>query len=121
MSSATKKASGNSLFSIPTFKNSSTPIIGILYLTNLPDPQHRYEGLRNSYNLSGVTIHTADVRDHNGKIIPPTDYAAKISNDDIVEVEVLPKLYVPPITLYDSNIEYVFKLDHPPKGECPSK
>lgn len=68
--------------------------VGIIFLKDLPDPQKRYEALADANNLSGVTIHVPDIRDSHGKIIPPTEYDDKIVDGTIVELEVVPKLYL---------------------------
>lgn len=90
---------------------------GMTLLTDLPDPQGRYDGLAKSYNLSGVTIHYPDVRDHHGKIIPPSEYGMKINDGDIVEVEVVPKLWIikpkpsAPTNSKDANGSHIYQLD----------
>ena len=68
--------------------------VGPIFLKDLPDPEKRYEGLFNTNNLSGVTVFVPDIRDSHGKIIPPMEYEKKIVDGSIVEVEVVPKLYL---------------------------
>ena len=68
--------------------------VGPIFLKDLPDPEKRYEGLSNTNNLSGVTVFMPDIRNSHGKIIPPMEYEKKIIDGTIVEVEVVPKLYL---------------------------
>ena len=63
-----------------------------MYLDDLLDPEGRHDGLVKVFSLSGVTVNTPDVRDHDGRIIAPGEYVTKIKDGDIVEVEVRPKL-----------------------------
>ncbi|KIM66486.1 hypothetical protein SCLCIDRAFT_21954 [Scleroderma citrinum Foug A] len=91
--------------------------LGIIYLTDLPNPQYQYEGLSKSNNISSVTIHLPDVRDSHGKIISPSDYATKIPDGDIVEIEVMPKLWIikpkpsAPPNSKDAAGAHVYQLD----------
>ena len=65
---------------------------GIMYLDDLPDPEGRYDGLVKAFSLSGVTVNPPDVRDRDGRVIAPGEYATKVMDGDIVEVVVVPKL-----------------------------
>ena len=67
----------------------------------MPNPQKRYEALANTNNLSAMTIHIPNVQDSHGKIISPTESDNKIVDGTVVELKVVPKLYL-----------YLFSLHH---------
>ena len=65
-----------------------------IFLKDLPDPDRCYKALANANSLSGVTIHVPDIRDSQGRSIPPTEYENKLVDGTVVELEVMPKLYL---------------------------
>ncbi|KAI6038046.1 hypothetical protein EDC04DRAFT_2698632 [Pisolithus marmoratus] len=69
-----------------------------LMLRDLPDPHGRYVGLLKTYGaLAATKVTIPDVRDRQGVLITPAEYHNKISDGDIVEVEVILKLWsIPP-------------------------
>ena len=82
---------------------------GVMYLDDLPDPEGRYDGLVKAFSLTGVTVNTPDVRDHDGRLIAPGEYSTKIKDGAIVEVEVRPKFFLLLM------IEPPFQVDHQAK------
>ncbi|KAI5990680.1 hypothetical protein EDD15DRAFT_2279784 [Pisolithus albus] len=116
--SPSKKTSGTFfIFSCNETYERPSLFIGIMSLTDLPDPQGRYDGLAKSHNLSGITVHFPDVRDGHGKIIPPSEYGTKVNDGDVVEVEVVPKLWIikpkpsAPPQSKDANGSHIYQLD----------
>lgn len=108
---------GNTSLSTSASASPSKKTSGIMSLTDLPDPQGRYDGLAKSHNLSGITVHFPDVRDGHGKIIPPSEYGTKVNDGDVVEVEVVPKLWIikpkpsAPPQSKDANGSHIYQLD----------
>ena len=68
--------------------------VGPIFLKDLPDPERCYEGLSSTNNITGVSVFVPDIRDSQGKIIPPMEYEKKFVDGTVVEVEVVPKLYL---------------------------
>ena len=68
--------------------------VGPIFLKDLPDPERCYEGLSSTNNITGVSVFVPDIRDSQGKIIPPMEYEKKFVDSTVVEVEVVPKLYL---------------------------
>ncbi|KAF8838831.1 hypothetical protein BDN67DRAFT_982265 [Paxillus ammoniavirescens] len=63
-------------------------------ISNLKDPQGRYAGLLNSHPaLHDASVISPNVRDGKGVLIPPGEYASKLHDSDIVEVEIILKLW----------------------------
>ena len=59
---------------------------------SLPDPLGLYAGLANKVDLSTVGFNKPDIRDTDGSLIHPRDYATKLQDYSFVGVEVLLKL-----------------------------
>ncbi|KAI6004332.1 hypothetical protein EDC04DRAFT_2611660 [Pisolithus marmoratus] len=71
-----------------------SPSPKILRISDLPDPHGRYAGLLKTYGeLTEAKVTTPDVCDRQGLPITPAKYDSKISDGDIVKVEVILKLW----------------------------
>ena len=51
-----------------------------------------YDELVKAFSLLGVTVNAPDVRDRDGNLIALGEYSTNITDGDIVEIEVVPKL-----------------------------
>ena len=61
---------------------------------HMPDPQNRFSNLLADRDFTNVKIIVPDVRDGNGALIHPGEYAQKLKTGMVVTVDVVLKMRV---------------------------
>jgi hypothetical protein len=108
--------SGETKWQVNTWQISSSSDFDIeyLHLHDLHDPEHRYSGL---VQLGDIKVDSPDVRNKHGILLDVRDLRTNLHNSDVVEVELILKLYV--CSFY--VLKFLWQLLPVGTSDCPSR
>ncbi|KAI5980528.1 hypothetical protein EDC04DRAFT_2917868 [Pisolithus marmoratus] len=77
---------------------------------DMPDPESRYASLKNSHDLKDVTVQSPDVFDTNGVFIHAAEYNTKLHDGQVMEVDVILRLWTFKPGLKDVNGSCIYQV-----------
>ncbi|KAI6042232.1 hypothetical protein EDC04DRAFT_2971825 [Pisolithus marmoratus] len=94
----------------PSHCPKKSPGSRIWQFDDMPDPNCHYASLKSGHDLEDITVHSPDVFDTNCVFIHAVEYNTKLLHEQVVEVDVILRLWTFKPSAKDLNGSHVYQL-----------
>ncbi|KAI6043155.1 hypothetical protein EDC04DRAFT_2600348 [Pisolithus marmoratus] len=96
--------------SCPSHRPKKSPGSRIWQFDDMPDPDCHYMSLKSGHDLEDFTVHSPDVFDTNGIFIHVVEYNTKLLHEQVIEVDIILRLWTFKPSVKDLNGSCVYQL-----------